>query len=516
MNKSEELLELIQSMSAAEKVYFKRYANRFWENSNRKSIILFKQLIKTGSADINKNKKKNKPELQKHLPTDRNRLYELILDSLQSFYASTSIDKQVYDLLGKVEVLHNRGFFEPARKKLSKARKLAQGHEKYDILIGINQWEKRIIYSSQFEDVKEKELHILSEAEKSYIMCIDEVNEHWKLASVFYLNLRITGRARTAEEKKFYDHMVGHSLLKTKEKLLSAESEMYKKLTLSRYTAAISSFEEFDLHAGQLKELMEKEKFLIYKNPFIYCIASYNYLFALITFCKFKEFYVNLSYYKNIPALFGLKQHKSIRDFITSTSINMELNVIMEKGEYIKGIALSDEVEPLLGQWKKTNPIFAHFILSNIASCFFGEGHFREALEWHNKKEYLEESFLYWNRLFELMLHFELGNNELLFSKMRSLYRYLLSRKTLYKPESLLIDFFRKKIRQSGTRGKQVKTFTELRDDLVKLMYDPREKETLPLFDLVSWLESKIENRPMKEIVREKSGYGLEEGKELL
>ena len=501
---------MIQSMSPAEKVYFKRYANRFWENSNRKSIILFEQLIKTGSADINKNKKKNNPELQKHLPTDRNRLYELILDSLQSFYANTSVDKQVYDLLGKVEVLHNRGFFEPARKILSKARKLAQGYEKYDMLISINQWEKRIIYSSQFAGVKEKELYSLSEAEKGYTRCIDEVNAHWVLASVFYLKHRIKGIARTTEEKQFYDHLATHPLFKIKRKLLSPESEMYRTLNYSRYTAAIASFKEFELHARKLKELMEKTKHLIYKDPFIYIIANYNYLFALITLGKIKDFYANLNYYKSIPSLFGLKQHKFICDYITSTSINLEFNVIRETGDYAKGIALAGEVEPLLEEWKKTNPIFSHWIASNVSFCYFGEGHFREALVWHNKKDNHEDPFLYWNKLFELMLHFELGNNELLFSMLRSLYRYLLSRKTLYRLESLLIDFFRKQIRQSDTRDKQIKAFAELRDELVKIMNDPEEKEPLPFSDIISWLESKIENRSFKEIVREKSGIRVD------
>lgn len=157
-------------------------------------------------------------------------------------------------------------------------------------------------------------------------------------------------------------------------------------------------------------------------------------------------------------------------------------------------------------QWKKTDLLFAHYILSNIAYCYFAEGRFREAFIWHNKKDHYDDSRLYTIRLFELMLHFELGNNEVLFSKLRSLYRYLLSRKTLYRTESLLIDFFCKQIRESDTRDKQTKAFAELRDELVKLKDDPLEKEFVVISDLISWLESKIKNRPFKKIVQEKLG----------
>ena len=46
MNKSDELPELVQSLSIAEKKYFKRIATRLWGNSDRYCGSLFEQLTK--------------------------------------------------------------------------------------------------------------------------------------------------------------------------------------------------------------------------------------------------------------------------------------------------------------------------------------------------------------------------------------------------------------------------------------------------------------------------------------
>ena len=52
----------------------------------------------------------------------------------------------------------------------------------------------------------------------------------------------------------------------------------------------------------------------------------------------------------------------------------------------------------------------------------------------------------------------------------------------------------------------QLKTaFVNLHKELKQYEDDPYERRAFLYLDILSWLESKIENRPVREIIREKS-----------
>ena len=46
--------------------------------------------------------------------------------------------------------------------------------------------------------------------------------------------------------------------------------------------------------------------------------------------------------------------------------------------------------------------------------------------------------------------------------------------------------------------------FLKLRDNLVKLEADPYERRPFLYLDIISWLEGKIQGKPIEEIIRHK------------
>ena len=46
--------------------------------------------------------------------------------------------------------------------------------------------------------------------------------------------------------------------------------------------------------------------------------------------------------------------------------------------------------------------------------------------------------------------------------------------------------------------------FVKLKNALVKLQEDPFNRKAFVYFDIISWLESKIESRSVQEIIKEK------------
>ena len=145
-----------------------------------------------------------------------------------------------------------------------------------------------------------------------------------------------------------------------------------------------------------------------------------------------------------------------------------------------------------------------------IAVGWFGTGNYSMALRWLNRvlTKINQPSFGADTKrisvLFNLILHFELQNYELLSYHVRSAYRYLRKKQTLYRFEEIILDFIRSKLPRSVNLPRLRMAFIELKNELLLITGDENEKELLEGFHYISWLESKIENRPFAEIVKEK------------
>ena len=92
-------------------------------------------------------------------------------------------------------------------------------------------------------------------------------------------------------------------------------------------------------------------------------------------------------------------------------------------------------------------------------------------------------------------------------SLIRDTYRFLAQRNRIYDFEPIILDFFRTKIFKAKTHKELIEEFKELKKDLVEILKNPFERKALEHFDFISWLESKIKDKPMEEVVKNKFNY---------
>ena len=105
-----------------------------------------------------------------------------------------------------------------------------------------------------------------------------------------------------------------------------------------------------------------------------------------------------------------------------------------------------------------------------------------------------------------IVIHYELGNEEMLPGLCKRTRNYLEKKGPLNKTEKLLLDFFSGTIVKitPGTRGKdKVKAFMEFKKELEIVTSDPFEKKIMHYFDFIAWAESKIEQRPFAKTIKE-------------
>lgn len=131
------------------------------------------------------------------------------------------------------------------------------------------------------------------------------------------------------------------------------------------------------------------------------------------------------------------------------------------------------------------------------------------ALDWLNKilnnKEVADFDYLYAAaKIFNLILHYELGNIVLLDYIVRSTYRYLKQRARLYRFEKLLLQFIKNKAPKITDRASLKSALKKIKEEFIAITVEEKERKVLEYFDFIAWLDSKLQDRPFADIIREK------------
>ncbi|MES2731120.1 MAG: hypothetical protein V4714_05200, partial [Bacteroidota bacterium] len=107
-------------------------------------------------------------------------------------------------------------------------------------------------------------------------------------------------------------------------------------------------------------------------------------------------------------------------------------------------------------------------------------------------------------RIISLICHFELGNKDVIKYYIKSTYRFLLMKEDLHLFQKYIIGFL-KNLHNEPDDKELTSRFEQLRTQLLPLVNSGYEKRAFLYFDMISWLESKIEKRPVQDIIMEKS-----------
>jgi hypothetical protein len=142
----------------------------------------------------------------------------------------------------------------------------------------------------------------------------------------------------------------------------------------------------------------------------------------------------------------------------------------------------------------------------HLSTVQFGAGNVNRALHWLNRvlndpEPNLRQDIFTYARLFNLVVHYELGNYELLEYIVRSTQRFLSKRHRAYGVEAALIEHVKKLARTTSPAAKH-ELFLSLRKNLEALMKDPNEGTVLKYFDIIAWVNAKVEDVPFAEVMQ--------------
>ena len=184
-----------------------------------------------------------------------------------------------------------------------------------------------------------------------------------------------------------------------------------------------------------------------------------------------------------------------------------KINQHFLEGTFKEGITIVPEINQQLKEFSIY--MDGHRVLVfyyKIASLYFGAGDFSTAIDYLNKiinwKVDLRNDLQCYARLLHLISHYELGNFQLLEYLIKSVYRFMAKMQNLSLVEEEMFKFLKNSFYLSARKLQP--EFEKLLNKIKHLEKSKFETRAFAYLDIISWLESKVYNKPVYEIIREK------------
>ncbi|MES2003954.1 MAG: hypothetical protein V4450_05490 [Bacteroidota bacterium] len=500
------LFQLVQSLERSEKRNFKLYMTRNTASGDLKVVQLFDALDKMKQYDEEQLLVKT-PSIQKQqLSNLKAHLYREILASLRLLNQEENIDLQLHEQLDFARLLYNKGLYLQSLKVLDRVKDLARANNQVTYILQVLFLEEKI-----------EALHITrsmqDRAEKLSVE-VEEVNGRLRLiGALSNLSLQLyswyikNGHARNEEDTATVDAFVNNTAILQAQHTKGFYERLYLYQCYCWHAFITQNFLGYYRYCQKWVDLFDACPKMIEIETAHYIKGLHNLMgahFDLRNFQKFNDTIQVFEKFIETPVIQG-NRNNLIQTFIY---LNIsKLNKHFMEGSFSEGLELVPYLEEKLQEYELY--MDRHRILVfyyKIASLYFGSGDADKSIDYLNKiinwKMDLRTDLQCYARLLHLIAHYELGNFDLLEYLLKSVYRFMYKMQNLSTVEEAVFGFLRKSFSLSP---KQLKPqFENLLAILKPLEKSGMESRAFMYLDIISWLESKITNQPVQNIIRQK------------
>jgi hypothetical protein len=436
------------------------------------------------------------------------------LQSTRQFHLSKMGDVQIRQQIDFAQILFNKRLYGQGLSCLRKAKKLAIAHGNLELRLEIIKLEKRILLFTNSHGTTSQVDDIIRETSQ-----INEQISHINIFSNLAIRLnslytRIGYIRNEGEYLKVKQYFYATIPPMEEEKLSSIEKIYLYRLYVGYYFF-IQDFANGYIAAQKLVELYESMPLLLQSNIESYLQALNSLLIALNKLFRYAEFVQTKQKLHSIDLIPSVHINESIRIRLLKYYYVHEINQYFMTGEFSKGIEViinghEKQIVQLMEVLDKHSVLIFYY---KIACLYFGAGQFRLALRWMGgiinlPNADIREDLQCFARIITLISHFELGNRDVIKFYIKSTYRFLLMKEDLHLFQKYILGFLRR-LHDEPDEQELTQRFVELRNQLLPLVNSAYEKRAFLYFDMISWLESKIEKRSVEMIIQQKATMRL-------
>lgn len=504
MKPSNELYKLIKSLTKSEKRFFK--LSSALQSGEKNYLKIFDFIEK--QPDYNEEELKDffqEETFVKHLPSEKNHLYRLILKSLRVYYSEQSASSILKQELKNVEILYNKALYKECEKFVQRAKNLAIEHEEFYYWHELINWEKRLLEAA-FEDGEfGRNLDDIVEEEEVVIAKLRNLAEYQIVYSKINKIFRTGGFTRNEEERQIVESISDYHLIKGKNTALSTRASSMCYYIKGLCAATNRNYEDSYQFFNRTKDILDN-------NPLIKEDLGQRYILTLSHLLRCyidnKQFKEAQNIVQEIRSLEGKKGFNSTDLFlrIFTVSYNGEFALCHAMGDFDRSNKLADEVRSIVKEHndkisKEQSILFSY----NQAYAYFGQGDYKRALSTLNEvlndnEQRLRQDIYSFARIFNLIIHLELENFDFLEYVIKSTNRYLSKHDRDYEIESVVIKHLRK-LAKTMNANQRNEVYLKMKPEVDELMKDQQERVILDYFHLPAWIDSKLNKKTFSQAI---------------
>lgn len=486
----DQVFSLIKSMSQSEKRYFSRFSKFQTPDSTNSYLALFNQMVKLDEY----NEKNLKKEFgATHFAQLKQQLFKKLLQSLRLYYTSNEVQNEIFIHLHNYKLLASKGIQVAAEKELKRAERISfESEMSYESAIIFR--ERNLLINGMFDvfelqaRIEENELFV-----KKQIENISNEHEYEKL----FLEIEVINKqlesARNVEELDRVTKFLSNPLLVNDDLALSIQSKIFFHFSKGLAYYLKSDYDNCITHMKLSSDFLEKNRHILNRLEDLYVRSLANSCLSFIHLTKYNEFE------KNLEKLIAVKLNDlSTIDYRNYIVYVLQLMYFNKNENFAKAVDLIISCDDFSNQMEKKMSMKTGVSQEKVygvfqkATAYLGNGMHKKASlilnEFINQKaKGLKEDAYIVARLFFLCIRFEMNDEALIESELRSIHRYLKEKNKLFQFEKHLLQFISKMLISTSTQEKK-NNFLELKNGLDSVKEIEFERNAFIYFDFSGWV----------------------------
>lgn len=499
---SDQLILLAQSLSKAEKRYFRLYANL---QSGEKNYMTLFDLINKGIPTDEIYNCYCQTQNHQSFEMAAKHLYRVLLDCLVRLREKQDIQTTIFNYITKAGILFERELFDAAFAELEKAKKLAITYENDPLLLLIRRTELKYLSTLSFEGVSERELVNKQMKINDVMKYARNINLHLQLYDILKHRITYKGYARSEKQKEDLNDLVLSELnLIANNSYQGFEARKLHLLFQATYYLHTGNYKSAIRFYQELIALFEANRHLILNPPIYYLSAIQGILDSLHVAGLYSEMPFFITRLKEIG------QSNYATEFVLEVQAQVylyELAGLLNTGRFDEAFALKESnghclfkkiallrLETQLRLYLSTSILFLSLGDLSMArksmKKIFGSGK-----QYHTLPSYKTA------RLINLLIQAESGNYSLFENEINSIKRNIHYEKRTYRTEKLLFRFVMAYPLPAYQKSRD-KLWLQFQKEFASIRQDKYEKQLLKTFDILAWIESKLTEKALAEILQ--------------
>lgn len=516
-SKHEAVFELIKGMSKAEKRSFKLFASRSSGSQETKFLNLFDVLDSMDEYDEAKVVKKS-GVTKSQLPNMKSYLYRQIMISNRLLNVQHITVIQIHEMIDFARILYDKSLFKHAQRILDRAKALAMNAENFTLALSIVEFEKRIEILHMNRSANDRAAK-LSEQAVWLIERIETINELSNYSVRLYsLNLQL-GYIRSEKDRKLVTEFFKPLLEKFRDKGMTFHERLYLYQAFMWYYYIRHDFLLCYRYAKKWVGLFDERPELksIYYDHYIRGTSRLlDVMFMTRQHGRIGE--LIRKFERELPEIQQITDNVVIMSRLCL--LQGKINYHILEGTFAAGSALGKEVDDFLAEYGyKVDEHYRMLLNYKVACMYFGNGDYKKCIVYLRRiislpNPQFRRDLQVFSRILNLIASYEAGDDYSLDYQIKNVYQFVLRHNDMHAVQHEIITFLK---RIPNTYVSDFKNeLVWLYERLKPFENHPYERRPFFYLDIISWLESKIQDRPIAEIIKEKYWNREEQKKEVV